>query len=154
MPTYQKGEYGIYAGRAKYSGTEGFLYLSTKRLIFEYEKGLITKRTYTAFEIPLSEIEDVKIEQPRYGFDLLKKLVISTKRGTMGFGMRRIEIKLDTSPELWLMKINQILAGEVEERAPTIVIQKEVLKIPCKYCGELVDPMVNSRCPRCGGRIF
>ena len=45
------------------------------------------------------------------------------------------------SPEVWITKINNLL-NSVNYRSPqpTIVIEKEVVKIPCKYCRALFDP--------------
>ena len=36
----------------------------------------------------------------------------------------------------------------------TIVVTKEVMKIQCRYCGALLDPVESSLCPRCGAKIF
>jgi hypothetical protein len=35
----------------------------------------------------------------------------------------------------------------------TVVIEREVVKIPCKYCGMLVDPVRDSKCPSCGANL-
>ena len=35
----------------------------------------------------------------------------------------------------------------------TKVVEREVLKVPCKYCHTLVDPIRNGTCPNCGGKI-
>jgi uncharacterized OB-fold protein len=35
----------------------------------------------------------------------------------------------------------------------TKVVEREVLKVPCKYCRSLVDPVRNATCPSCGGRL-
>ena len=34
-----------------------------------------------------------------------------------------------------------------------VIIQREVVRIPCKYCGALVDPIRNSTCPHCGAKL-
>ncbi|MGD0145919.1 MAG: hypothetical protein ABSB53_03585 [Nitrososphaerales archaeon] len=44
------------------------------------------------------------------------------------------------------------------EQAPTVikettVIQKEVLKVPCKYCGTLQDPLRERYCTSCGSSV-
>lgn len=47
---------------------------------------------------------------------------------------------------------------QVTENTPTIhketIIQREIVKVPCKYCGTLVDPVPNNKCPSCGAKIF
>ena len=35
----------------------------------------------------------------------------------------------------------------------TQVIEREVLRLPCKYCRSLVDPVRNTTCPSCGARL-
>lgn len=37
---------------------------------------------------------------------------------------------------------------------PTVVVSKEVTKIPCKYCGNLVNLNEVNICPSCGGRLY
>lgn len=41
------------------------------------------------------------------------------------------------------------------ERAPprTVVIQREIVKVPCKYCGSLNDIAGAQTCARCGARV-
>lgn len=34
-----------------------------------------------------------------------------------------------------------------------IVVQREILKVPCKYCGMLIDPVRDSKCPSCGANL-
>ena len=33
------------------------------------------------------------------------------------------------------------------------IIQREVVKIPCKYCKTLIDPLRDKSCPNCGAPI-
>jgi len=67
----------------------------------------------------------------------------------IGFGMRRIEIGVETAPEQWLVKIQRSIAGESDE-PPSMVKGKEAVKISCKYCGSLVDPVTEEKCSYCG----
>jgi len=67
----------------------------------------------------------------------------------IGFGMRRIEIGVETAPEQWLVKIQRSIAGESDE-PPSMEIKKEAVKIPCKYCGSLVDLVTEDKCSYCG----
>jgi hypothetical protein len=34
-----------------------------------------------------------------------------------------------------------------------VVIQREVVKIPCRYCGMLIDPVRDAKCPSCGANL-
>jgi DNA-directed RNA polymerase subunit M/transcription elongation factor TFIIS len=36
----------------------------------------------------------------------------------------------------------------------TVIIEREVAKVPCKYCGSLIDPVRNTTCPKCGARTL
>ncbi len=42
----------------------------------------------------------------------------------------------------------------IETKQETKIIEREVVKIPCKYCGTLVDPVRNEKCPNCGARLY
>jgi len=33
------------------------------------------------------------------------------------------------------------------------IIQREVLKVPCKYCNALLDPFQDKTCPKCGAPV-
>ena len=159
MPTYTMGEKPVYAGRAKYNRTNGILYLTDKRLFFEYEQGLVTKRTYVSLNMPISDIQNAMAEMPRFGIGPMNKLVIATKRGSQGFGMNRIEFNTDMTPDVWVSKINEVasmtsVSEPVGAGATNVVVEREIVKIPCKYCGNLIDPARDDRCPRCGARPF
>ena len=40
-----------------------------------------------------------------------------------------------------------------QESARVIVVQREFVKIPCRYCGMLIDPVRDSKCPSCGANL-
>ena len=160
MPTFFRGERALYAGKARYSGKMGFLYLTNRRLLFEYEEGLITKHTYVSLDVPLSKIENAMMEKPRFGLGpMVDRLVITTKRGSMGFGMNRILLSDMATPEVWVGKIHDAIAGvygegQTEPEEAKTIVTREVVKIPCKYCGALLDPVRDSACPTCGAPVI
>ncbi len=43
---------------------------------------------------------------------------------------------------------------DFSRREGPVVVEKEVVRIPCKYCGALVDPVANTTCPNCGGKLL
>ena len=51
--------------------------------------------------------------------------------------------------------------GEVEDfsREPpkdpgkTLILEREIVKVPCRYCGMLVDPVRDAKCPSCGANL-
>lgn len=36
----------------------------------------------------------------------------------------------------------------------TIIIERQVVMIRCRYCGTLADPVANTTCPNCGGKLL
>jgi predicted RNA-binding Zn-ribbon protein involved in translation (DUF1610 family) len=149
MISLSPDEHILLADEAKYHGTRGKLYLTNKRLVFEYEKrGIIFKGKYIAVNLPLERISGVSI----VGVGFIKKLSINTIRNQASFGIPRYEFSVK-HPETWKAKI------EVARMTPTITSQrevkeiiKEIVKIKCPYCGMLVEHTF-ARCPNCGGII-
>jgi len=43
---------------------------------------------------------------------------------------------------------------EPRDTEKTVLVTKEVTKVPCKYCGNLVNLSEVSICPNCGGRLY
>jgi hypothetical protein len=48
---------------------------------------------------------------------------------------------------------------EFEDKGPrepekTVLVTKEITKVPCKYCGNLVNLNEVNICPHCGGRLY
>jgi len=146
MVSLSPGEHILLTDEAKYHGTKGKLFLTNKKLAFEYEKrGIVFSGKYSAVNIPLERISEVSV----VGVSFLKKLAVNTTRDQHSFGIPRYEFGLK-SPETWKAKI------EVARSRPTTTPQREVkeiireiVKIKCPYCGMLVESTL-SRCPNCG----
>lgn len=149
MVSLSPDEHILLTDEARYHGTRGELYLTNKKLAFEYEKrGVIFKGKYSAVNLPLERISEVSI----VGVGLFKKLSINTIKDQASFGIPRYEFNVKY-PETWKAKI------EATRATPTIIPQrevkeiiKEIVKIKCPYCGMLVEPTL-ARCPNCGGII-
>jgi hypothetical protein len=46
------------------------------------------------------------------------------------------------------------LAGRTDAQvSKETIIQKEVVRIPCKYCNTLLDPVNDATCPNCGAPV-
>lgn len=135
--------------KAKYHGTRGTLYLTNKKISFEYEKrGIVFKGKYSAVNLPLQRISEISV----IGFGPFKKLAINTVRNQSSFGVPRYEFNIN-DPQTWKREI------EVARRTQVAVPQrevkeiiKEVVKIKCQYCGMLVEYTL-SECPNCGGMV-
>jgi hypothetical protein len=132
MPTFAHGEHAFFAGKGRYSGTVGVLYLTNKRILFEYEKGLITRSTYISLDLPLPNIKSVAVERPRFGLAaLVTNLIITTKRGSMGFGRNRVKISDLATPDIWATKIDDAISGESAAPEANEIMKEEIVKIPC-----------------------
>lgn len=135
--------------KAKYHGTSGTLYLTNKKISFDYEKrGIVFKGKYSAVNLPFDRISEVSV----IGVGPFKKLAINTVRNQSSFGVPRYEFNVN-NPQNWKTEI------EVARRTQVAVPQKEVkeiikeiVKIKCPYCGMLVESTL-ARCPNCSGII-
>lgn len=135
--------------KAKYHGTKGTLYLTNKKISFDYEKrGIVFKGKYSAVNLPFERISEVSV----IGVGPFKKLAINTVRNQSSFGVPRYEFNVN-DPQTWKTEI------EVARRTQVAVPQKEVkeiikeiVKIRCPYCDMLVESTL-ARCPNCNGII-
>lgn len=86
----------ILAGEnTKFYGTNGYLTLTNKRLIFEYTPGGRDKKPHTSVDMQLDGISDVMVE----GFH--KKLVVIAKPGSFGKDVAgRLEFSV-RDPHAW-----------------------------------------------------
>lgn len=149
MVSLSPNEHVLLKDKAKYHDTRGTLFLTNKKISFEYEKrGIIFKGKYSAVNLPLERISKVTV----IGVGPFKKLAINTVRNQGSFGVPRYEFNVNNA-ETWKAEI------EVARRTPVITPQrevkeiiKEIVKIKCPYCGMLVEHTL-VRCPNCGGMI-
>jgi hypothetical protein len=152
-------------------GKTGTLILTNKRLVLEkvtIEKHLIgktKKNEIIVFVTPLTEIMKADVITKRFGKPVSFKI---THSGTNS-------IFTVSDPNVWL---NQILKAKSEvgmihpsvqqpgqglgvninlssspqgipQAAPAQTIERQVIKIRCRYCGGLYDE-VETKCPNCG----
>ncbi len=149
MVSLSPDEHILLTDEAKYHGTKGKLFLTNKKVTFEYKKrGVFFKGEYFAVILPLERILETSI----VGIGPFKKLCINTVRDQTSFGISRYEFSVKY-PETWKAKI------EVTKTTPTIIPQrevkeiiKEIVKIKCPYCDMLVENTL-SKCPNCGTLI-
>lgn len=75
------------------------------------------------------------------------------KRVTTKVNQRLDKIALDALKTMVLLPPKpRVVENEAQSR-PQVIIEKEVLKIPCKFCGTLVDPIRNTKCSSCGANL-
>lgn len=107
MPVLEPGEQIILSGSASYEEKYGALTLTTRRLVFESQSGIISKKTYTNLDVPLNEIANVTTE----GL-LGKKLCVAFRHRHTGSSSLpiplRCEFKVGNLME-WQQKISQAI---------------------------------------------
>jgi len=156
MPTLAAGERQIDQVIAYGVGRRGILYLTDRRLIFEWSEGLVSKR-YLQLGLALSDIQAVNATHAAFRGSAL---VITAKDANNGFRANQITLELAMAPELWVTKINNLLVRAmppVAQSSPvaqtTVIVEKEVVRTPCRYCGCLVDAFRSDKCPNCGAPL-
>jgi hypothetical protein len=45
-------------------------------------------------------------------------------------------------------------APQTTQPTQTVIIEKEVVKVKCRYCGTLLDPVNDKKCPSCGAPVL
>jgi Zn finger protein HypA/HybF involved in hydrogenase expression len=128
----------------------GVLYLTTQRLVFETAhprgavRGLVARRgTRTAMDASLTQVRNVEVRRPRIGRE---RLVVELTIGRPAFDV------LD--PDAWAAAIALAKRTAPAPGGPvsTHVIERQVVKIRCRYCGSLGNE-VDGRCPTCGAPL-
>jgi hypothetical protein len=139
-------------GPESYRGP-GVLYLTTHRLLFEssvsagFVRGLVRgKDTVTVLETPLSHVRNALVRKGRLG---RPRLQVELTAGRPAFDV------LD--PEAWIAAIATAKHAMPVAPAPgatvaTYTIERQVVKIRCRYCGSLGNE-VDGRCPTCGAQL-
>lgn len=136
----------------KYESKEGVLTLTTKRLIFESRSGIFSRGTFVNVDVSLANITNVTVEGR-----IAKKLCIQLRHGNYP---PRYEFDLP-NPEEWQQSLLRALSAVTAESqsggaGPSIiereVVVKEIVKIPCRYCGTLVS-VTDTRCTNCGAPL-
>ena len=155
MPVFAAGERQIDQVVAFY-GSQGILYLTDRRLIFEYSVGLVNKKSYQ-LGITLGQIQSVSAKHGHFGS---QEIDIIAKDANNGFRSNCVGIRIAMHPEVWINKINNMIAALRPTYQPnsampqTTIVEREIVKIPCKYCGSLNDIVSNRTCPQCGAPVY
>lgn len=137
---------------SKFGSKTGTLTLTSKRLVFESQSGVFSKNTFVNADFPLTTVENVTTEGR-----LTKKVVFVLKHGNIPL---RYEFAV-SDPELWRNKALDTI-GQGSEAASSAsgtpvmkekeVIIKEIVKIPCRYCGTLIVN-TDTYCSSCGAAL-
>lgn len=114
----------------------------------------MVSKKHQQFGVSLADIRAVNTAHHRLGG---RELIVSTKDANNGFGTNTISVAIAMSPEIWMGKINALLSGisfsPAQSVPPNVILEREVVRTPCRYCGTLVDAFRSNKCPSCGAAI-
>jgi len=107
MPSYAPGETLAWSGVMNYEDKyDGTLYVTNRRLFFEYHKGVVKKKAYITAETPLRDITNASVEKGPFDWNVL---VIDAKDRKHKFMFR------GGHPEAIVGKIGEVLTGHGSE---------------------------------------
>jgi hypothetical protein len=107
MPTYGPGETLVWSGVMRYDDKySGMLYVTNRRLFFEYEKGILKKKGYVTAETPLEDITNAFIEKGPWDWNVLVIAARDRRHRFMFAGEH---------PEVLMAKISETIAGHSSE---------------------------------------
>lgn len=129
----------------------GVLYLTNLRLIFEApsSSGLVRdllrgRETRRVLESSLSALSDVHVRRGRLGGK--NWLVVELARSRPAFDV--------LEPDAWAAAIAQAKRAlpPLHETGGATVIERQVVKVRCRYCGNLGNE-IDGRCSFCGAGL-
>ena len=101
MVSLSADEILLMANPAKYQGTEGELYLTSKKVAFDYlARGVYFVGAHSAVTLPLESISSASV----VGFGQLKRLAINIDVDFGSFGTPKHEFRVE-NPEEWKERI-------------------------------------------------
>jgi hypothetical protein len=141
-----RGLFGLSSPRCKECGTKGRI-VKLGMTIVTKERGMgVVTRTDTITKTVDLPSGDTRRETT----EVNREERVPVVRGTM-----RNYYRCSACGHAWTKSVPY----ETEDTGPirdqkTVLLTKEVTKVPCKYCGNLVNLNEFNVCPRCGGRLY
>jgi len=145
-----RSAYAVIAADHRPEGVRGpgVLYLTSQRLVFEApaSRGVVRdllggRDSRLVFDRPLHDVVNANVRRPRVG---RATLAVQVPNGHPAFDV------LD--PEAWVAAIAQAKRTFVPLGGAHLVVERQVVKIRCRYCGNLANE-VDGRCPYCGAAL-
>lgn len=137
MPILKPGEEVLAGEHTKFYGTDGYLTLTNRRLIFEHKRRGLEAKPHTSVDMQLDGIYDVTVEGVR------KKLVIITKPGSFGKDVTgRLEFSVH-DPFSWQGRLVAL-----RKSIPDVQTMQTTGWV-CPTCATL-NPSDLPKCDRCG----
>lgn len=130
--------------------TSGVLVLTNQRLIWLERRGKLSKTYRASFEINLKELLGITA-----GGAIRKWISITDRAGESIFHLNKVGKKeIEPFRDMIMRQVEKLREAEVAPAAPTVqkeVVTREVVMVPCKYCGGLM-PQTSTFCPNCGAK--
>lgn len=145
-----RSSYAVIAPEHRPEGIRGpgVLYLTTQRLVFEApaSRGVVRdmlrgRDSHLVFDRTLHEVTNATVRRGRVGRPML---VVQLVNGRPSFDVLQ--------PEEWVAAIAQAKRAFAPPGAAHLVVERQVVKIRCRYCGNLANE-VDGRCPYCGAAL-
>lgn len=151
MPILASDEKTVFVETSRHNTVFGNLFLTNKRLVFEHESGIFSKRVYVTLDLPLEGVANVSVEGM-----LQRKLVVYAKKGFVSSFPVRLDFSVQ-DPAQWQGRIMSALKIRLEsiesekkrervQLVPDFTALKEYM-----IRGGLV--LQTMKCPECGGPI-
>lgn len=103
-PRYEQGEAPVWSGDADYNEKySGKLYITNRRLFFEYRAGIFRKRGAVAAETQLKDITSMSVERGPWNWNVL---VVAARDQRHRFIFR------EGSPDVLMRRINGLMANK------------------------------------------
>ena len=147
LPVIAEGERQTDQTIASFAGRNGIVYLTDRRILFEYREGTVHKESHQ-LGVSLRDVASVVAKQNVSPGG--QELLITSSNTNNGFGTNQIIFSVAVIPEQWIVKINNLLIPVSSKSSSSIFVEKEIIEIPCKDCGTLVDVFRNNTCSQCG----
>jgi DNA-directed RNA polymerase subunit RPC12/RpoP len=151
VPNLEHDERTVFVETCRHKDVFGNLFLTNKRLIFEHESGIFTKRVYVTLDLSLEGVSSVSIEG-RLG----KKLVVNAKKGFVSNFPVRLDFTVK-DPVQWQSRIENASKAKIESIEAER--RKERIQVVLDF-GALKDYMFRGalvlqtmKCPECGAPI-
>jgi ribosomal protein S27AE len=151
VPNLEHDERVVLVETCRHKDVFGNLFLTNKRLIFEHESGIFTKRVYVTLDLPLEGVSSSSVEGV-----LGKKLAVYVKKGFVSDFPVRLDFNVK-EPAQWQGRIRataeaNILHIEAEKRRERvqIVLDFGALKEYMARGGVVLQTM---KCPECGAPL-
>jgi hypothetical protein len=146
-------------GSCKYRGSSGILTISGGNLIFtRQDKGLFSSKEVVGATIPANAIISMNVESGGVGglFSKTKKLVVMVDSQKV-HGIPRHEFEVSDPYHFMKVIQNEMDSQHIREESknrPTkeVIREREIVRIPCKYCGSLNENTAK-KCSNCGAVI-